>query len=165
MMLTSLLADLSANGADYDRGPRDPGARLYSEALAIVLLHDLLLQKRDAPRAEAASCGGLAAWQKRKLTSYIEEHLSEPLSLTRLAELARLSPYHFCRAFKQSFGMPPHRYHMSRRIERAKVLLIRRSGSITAIGLDLGFTETSSFSTMFRKATGQTPREYRRSLA
>lgn len=142
----------------------EPETRLYSEALAIVLMHELLHQNRDAPRVDANSRGGLAAWQKRKVTSYIEENLTEQLSLTKLAELARLSPYHFCRAFKQSFGTPPHRYHIRRRIERAKVLLIQRSGTITEIGLDLGFSETSSFSAAFRKATGMTPREFRRSL-
>jgi AraC family transcriptional regulator len=136
----------------------EPETRLYSEALAIVLLHELLYQDRDAPHAEAESRGGLAAWQKRKIASYIEEHLAEQISLMKLAELARLSPYHFCRAFKQSFGTPPHRYHISRRIERAKALLIQRSGSITEIGLDLGFSETSSFTAAFRKATGLTPR-------
>jgi AraC family transcriptional regulator len=143
----------------------EPETLLYSEALAIVLLHELLHQTRDAPRGDANSRGGLAAWQKRKTASYIEEHLAEQISLTKLAELTRLSPYHFCRAFRQSFGTPPHRYHIRRRIECAKVLLIRRSMSITEIGLDLGFSETSSFSAAFRKATGKTPREFRRSLA
>lgn len=142
----------------------EPETQLYSEALAIVLMHELSHQNRDTLDAEANFRGGLADWQKRKVTSYIEEHLAEQISLTKLAELARWSPYHFCRAFKQSFGTPPHRYHISRRIERAKVLLIQRSGSITEIGLDLGFCEMSAFSAAFRKATGLTPREFRRSL-
>jgi AraC family transcriptional regulator len=143
---------------------REPETRLYSEALAIVLMHELSHQNRDKLGAEADSRGGLAAWQKRKVTSYIEEHLTEQISLTKLAELARLSPYHFCRAFKQSFGTPPHRYHIARRIERAKVLLTQRSGSITEIGLDLGFNETGAFISTFRKATGLTPRGFRLSL-
>jgi AraC family transcriptional regulator len=143
----------------------EPETRLYSEALAIVLLHELLYQNRDTRHADMDSRGGLAAWQKRKIASYIEEHLAEQISLMKLAELARLSPYHFCRAFKQSFGTPPHRYHISRRIERAKALLIQRSDSIAEVGLDLGFSETSSFSNAFRKATGLTPRGFRRSLA
>ena len=72
--------------------------QLYSEALAIVLMHELLHQNRDACHAEAEFRGGLAAWQKRKVASYLEEHLTEQISLTKLAELARLTPYHFCRA-------------------------------------------------------------------
>ena len=82
-----------------------------------------------------------------------------------LAKLVRLSPYYFCRAFKQSFGMPPHRYHGSRRIEHAKILLAKPASSVTEIGMTVGFCETSSFSAAFRKATGLTPTAYRRSLA
>jgi AraC family transcriptional regulator len=108
--------------------------------------------------------GGLALYHQRIVNAYIEEHLSEPISLATLAQLAHLSPYHFCRAFKQSFGMPPHRYHASRRIERAKCMLAKRSLSVTEIGLELGFCETSSFCSAFRKATGQSPTGYRRTL-
>ena len=75
-----------------------------------------------------------------------------------------LSSYYFCRAFKQSFGIPPHRYHISRRIERAKTLLAEPAHSVTEIALELGFSETSSFSAAFRHVTGITPTEYRRTL-
>jgi AraC family transcriptional regulator len=61
---------------------REPDTRLYSEALAIVLKHELLHQNRGTPHAEAEFRGGLAAWQKRKITSYIEERLTEQISLT-----------------------------------------------------------------------------------
>ena len=85
--------------------------------------------------------------------------------LATLAELAGLSTYHFCRAFKQSFGVPPHRYHTRRRIEQGKIMLAKRIHSVTDIGLALGFSETSSFTAAFRKATGLTPTGYHRSLA
>ena len=65
------------------------------------------------------------------------------------------------RGFKQSFGMPPHRYHTSRRIERAKILLADPALSVTEIGLTAGFSETGSFSAAFRKATGLTPTGFR----
>jgi AraC family transcriptional regulator len=97
--------------------------------------------------------------------AHIEEHLDEQISLATLAELTRLSRFYLCRAFKQSFGLPPHRYHMSRRIERAKMLLVQPSPSVTEIGLALGFNETSSFTASFRKATGLTPTAYHRSFA
>jgi AraC family transcriptional regulator len=135
----------------------------YVQALGTVLAHELV--RRNAPRIEAPAQGGLAGWQQRSATNYIEEHLAEQISLASLAQLVRLSPYYFCRAFKQSFGLPPHRYHGSRRIERAKTLLAKPASSVTEIGLTLGFSETSSFSAAFRKATGLTPTAYRRSLA
>ena len=61
--------------------------------------------------------------------------------------------------------MPPHRYLTSQRIERAKTLLAERKRSVTEIGFDVGFSETSSFTSTFRKVTGETPTDYRRSLA
>jgi len=68
-----------------------------------------------------------------------------------MARLVDLSPYHFARAFKQSFGVPPHRYHIERRIARAKELL--SGNSVTEVAMAVGFAETSSFSTVFRRAT------------
>jgi AraC family transcriptional regulator len=137
----------------------------YFEALGIVLAHELVRLNAGAPRIEAPVRGGLAAWQQRTVTTYIEEHLAEQISLATLAQLVRLSPYYFCRAFKQSFGVPPHRYHSSRRIEYAKTLLAKPASSVTDIGLTVGFSETSSFTAAFHKTTGLTPTAYRRSLA
>ena len=137
----------------------------YLEALGIVLAHELIRLNAGPPRIEVPIRGGLAAWQQRVITAYVEEHLAEQISLATLAGLVSLSPYHFCRAFRQSFGTPPHRYHCSHRIERARTLLAESASPVTEIGLAVGFHETSSFTTAFRKATGQTPTAYRRSLA
>jgi AraC family transcriptional regulator len=109
-------------------------------------------------------CGGLAAWQQKKIADFIEAHLDEMISLQRLADIAQLSRYHFGRSFKRSFGVPPHRYHMNRRMERAKSLLRERAHSVTEVGLMLGFSETSAFTTSFRRALGVTPSDYRRTL-
>jgi len=117
----------------------------YFEALGTVLMHALLRLSGRADLSKPLARGGLAAWQRRFVASYIEDHLAEHISPATLARLVRLSPYHFSRAFKQSFGMPPHRYHTHRRIERAKILLERHALSVTDIGLSLGFNETSSF--------------------
>jgi AraC family transcriptional regulator len=93
---------------------------------------------------------------------FIEEHLSETISLSTLSTLARLSPYHFVRAFRQTLGMPPHRYHVRRRVERAKILLADRT--VTDVALAVGYAETSSFSSGFRRVTGMSPTEFRRAL-
>jgi len=138
--------------------------RCYIEALGRVLAHELTRLNYGKPRKGAVR-GGLAAWQQRIVACHIEDHLAEPIPLATLAELVGLSTYHFCRAFKQSFGIPPHRYHTSRRIERAKALLTKPAPSVTSIGLTLGFSDTSSFTATFRKATGLTPTAYHRSLA
>jgi AraC family transcriptional regulator len=142
-----------------------PDNRSYLEALGRVLAHELTRSHKGNTPMKHTIRGGLAAWQQRVVTTYIEEHIAEPIALATLAELAGLSPYHFCRAFKQSFGLPPHRYHTSRRIECAKALLAKPALSVTEIGMTVGFSETSSFSAAFRKATGLTPSAYHRGLA
>ena len=145
-----------------------PGQQQYAEALSILLAHELLRLNSEGESGAAAHeseyvRGGLAAWQKARVADYVEEHLADSVLLSQLAEVARLSPFHFSRAFKQSFGLPPLRYVTSRRIARAKTLLARE-GSITQVGLAVGFGETSSFTTAFRRHTGVTPTVFRRGL-
>jgi AraC family transcriptional regulator len=141
-----------------------PGQQQYAEALGILLAHELMRLNRGTPETQSYVRGGLAAWQRSRVADYIEVHLGESVLLASLAEVAQLSPFHFSRAFKQSFGMPPLRYLASRRIERAKDLLAR-DGTVTQVGIAVGFAETSSFTTAFRKHTGVTPTVFRRGLA
>jgi AraC family transcriptional regulator len=136
----------------------------YWEALGTVLAHELVRLNAEARRPNPPVRGGLATWQQRVVTNYIEDHLAETISLAKLSQLVRLSVYHFCRAFKKSLGVPPHRYHTIRRIERAKSLLAKPACSVTEIGLMVGFSETSSFTAAFRRMTGSTPTTYRRSV-
>lgn len=138
--------------------------RVYCEALAVVMAHEVVRFSAGSPPIKPPLRGGLATWQQRIVAAYIEQHLAEPTPLATLAQLVGLSPYYFCRAFKRSFGMPPHQYHVSRRIDRAKTLLARQAPSVTDIGLRLGYIETSSFSAAFRKKTGLTPTAYRRNV-
>jgi AraC family transcriptional regulator len=142
-----------------------PGAeRLYAETLGALLAVELIRVHRGVGTSVPADRGGLAAWQQRIACDYIEANLDRDIGLESLAGLVRLSPTHFCRAFRRSLGMPPHRYHIHRRLEHAKTLLADRERSITAIALASGFGASSSFATAFRKATGLTPLQYRRSL-
>jgi AraC family transcriptional regulator len=141
------------------------GARLthYGEALSVLLAHELV-KLNDGPRQRSFARGGLSGWQQKRVADFVEANLAEDLRLSTIARLIELSPYHFARAFKQSFGQSPHRYHVGRRIERAKALLAEQTQSITEIAQTIGFAETSSFSSAFRKLTGLSPREYRRGL-
>lgn len=130
----------------------------YAEALGVLLGHELL--RLNNGTTHAITRGGLSGWQQKRVADFIEEHLADEIRLAQLAELVSLSPYHFARAFRQSFGVPPHRYHVGRRIERAKTLLA--SSTVTQVALAVGFAETSSFSAVFRRLTGFTPSEFRR---
>ncbi len=138
----------------------DASSGLYAEALGAVLCHELV--RLNGVSIEAPRRGGLAAWQRKRVAEYVEAHLDARISVAEFAALVRLSPFHFARAFKQTFGMPPHRYHVTRRIEAAKVLLENTETPITEIALDLGLADTSALSAGFRRVTGMSPNEYRR---
>jgi AraC family transcriptional regulator len=142
-------------------GSSEPSSRQYVEALSVVLMHELIRLERTATTAARPLRGGLPAWQQKRVAEFIEEHLAEEISLAALAEFANLSRYHFARAFKQSFGAPPHHYHMARRMDHARSLLRKSALSVTQIGIQTGFRETSSFTKAFRKCTGLTPTQYR----
>jgi AraC family transcriptional regulator len=141
----------------------EPIDRAYCESLGVVLAHELARACCAGTPTDAPARGGLAGWQQRAVAKYIEEHVADSIPLGTIAEIAGLSPFHFSRAFKQSFGIPPHRYHVQRRIERAKSLLADPAASITEVGMAVGFSETSSFSTAFRKTTGISPTSFQRS--
>jgi AraC family transcriptional regulator len=141
-----------------------PDDRRYLEALGVVLVHELMRINEGRHGAEANVKGGLAAWQRRKAVAYIEQHLGEHISLAELAQMVGLSPYYFCRAFRQSFGVPPQRYQLSQRIERAKTLLAKHAVSVTDVGLSVGYNDASAFYSAFRRVTGLTPSGYRRNI-
>jgi AraC family transcriptional regulator len=141
------------------------GHRPYIEALGVVLTHELVRNNAGRHSAEAPPFnGGLGGWQRRKALAYIEENIAEPISLAALAQLVGLSTSYFCRAFRQSFGMPPQRYQLSRRIERARILLANHFASVTDVSITVGYNDASAFCTAFRRVTGLTPSAYRRNL-
>ncbi len=156
--------DLWETALKLKRSVEMPSEGSYAEALEVVLAHELVRLSKGSPRSESVLKGGLAAWQKKRVASYIDEHFAEDIPLLTLAQIAGLSPFHFARAFKGSFGVPPHRYHMATRIEHAKMLLAKPQISVTEAGLKSGFSETSVFSAAFRKIAQQSPSQYRRSL-
>lgn len=130
--------------------------------LSGVLAHELARVNQTVSHQPELSRGGLASWQKRAVIDHIEKHLGEQVFLAKLAKLSDLSLHHFCRAFKQSFGIPPHHYQMQRRKEVAKLLLADRTTSVTDIAFSLGYAQIGSFSSAFRKMTGWSPTVYRR---
>jgi AraC family transcriptional regulator len=137
----------------------------YLSAVGTVLCHELSQIIFGQAASQRPARGGLTAWQLRVVTDYIEEHLSEDISLMTLARLVRLNPHHFCRAFKHSLGRSPCRYHSLRRIEQGKLLLAEPNVTVAEVASRLGFDDTSVLTAAFRRKTGLTPTEFRRSLS
>jgi transcriptional regulator GlxA family with amidase domain len=81
--------------------------------------------------------------------------------VTRLARVSGASQAHFARSFAQAFGVPPHRYLLTRRIERAKALLRDTELPITTIAFQTGWNSLGTFGRIFRDVTGMSPGECR----
>ena len=81
----------------------------------------------------------------------------EEWPVQRLARVSGVSEAHFARSFKQAFGVPPHRYLLTRRVERAKMLLRETDLSITEIAFQTGWQSLGTFGRTFRDITGESP--------
>lgn len=85
----------------------------------------------------------------------------EEWPIPRLARVSGVSEAHFARSFKEAFGIPPHRYLLTRRIERARALLRDTDLSITEIAFQTGWNSLGTFGRTFRDVTGESPGELR----
>jgi AraC family transcriptional regulator len=148
----SLLSELRSEGL---------GGRLYVESLANILGIHLLRQHSSVKQPSLPRAVGLDRATLRRVSTYIEEHLVEDLSLSELAAVAYLSSYHFARLFKASTGFAPHQYVIGRRIERAKLLLSTTNWSLAAIAHAVGFAHESHLALHFKRLTGLLPSSYR----
>lgn len=85
----------------------------------------------------------------------------EEWPVPRLASVSGVSAAHFARSFKDAFGVPPHRYLLTRRIERAKALLRDTNRPIIDIAFETGWNSLGTFGRVFRDITGESPTELR----
>ena len=90
---------------------------------------------------------------------YIDQHFAEDIDLDNISDEAAFSKFHFIRIFKKSYGLTPHQYLKSVRIEKA-ILLLTRGKGITETCHAVGFESLSSFSGLFKKQTGYSPRAF-----
>ena len=106
--------------------------------------------------------GGLAPWQERLSKDMIDARLDGEVRLAELAAACGLSVNHFARAFRQSTSLPPHRWLLRRRIERAQHRLLTTRLPVAAIALDSGFHDQSHFTNSFTRQVGAPPSAWRR---
>ena len=91
----------------------------------------------------------------------IDARYRDPLDVPTLARAAHLSPAHFSREFRRTFGETPHKYLLTRRLERAAELLRNTDWSIADICFTVGLSSVGSFTTSFGRTFGMTPAAYR----
>ncbi len=149
----ALKADLNVDGR---------GTGFYGDSMATTLSAHLLRHYSTRKYKLREYEDGLPKQKLQQAFDYINEHLGEDLSLTAIATELDMSQYYFCRLFKQSTGMTPHRYLIQQRVERAKLLLRRKELTIAHVAMECGFANPSHFAKHFRQYTGVTPKEFRR---
>lgn len=133
----------------------------YAETLAILMAFEMArLSARQ--RRPVSHKGGLTARQIRLVIDYIESHLTEKTTISELAALLDLTRFHFIRAFKQVVGMPPHRFMVLRRVDRAKELLINAEIPVSEVATRAGFNSITQLTKAFRRTVGTTPSAFRR---
>jgi transcriptional regulator GlxA family with amidase domain len=92
---------------------------------------------------------------------YIEENADAPLSLGDLAQVARMSRYHFLRIFRQALGVTPYQLLLNLRLRRAATALKTSVKPVAAVAFDAGFGDLSTFNARFRQVVGMTPQAFR----
>lgn len=147
---------------------REPGlCRPWLEDQLYGLAGDLLVL-REGVKCEVATFPGSRPSTRTELyrrlhhaRDYMDSCFGENLSVAQVARVACLSPYHFHRAFRQAFGETPMRHLQARRLRAACRLLSATDRPVTTIGQDVGFESLGTFSWLFRKRFGLSPREFR----
>lgn len=138
--------------------------RLYAQGMCISLI-GALASRYGATDNHAAllKTGRLGPKQRQQIQNFIRDELSSNLALVRLASEVRLTPYHFARAFKATFGTSPHKYILEQRILAAAEALQRQDRrSIAEIALAFGFSSQSHMTNLMRHRLGTTPGSLRR---
>jgi AraC family transcriptional regulator len=139
-----------------------PSGRLYGESLSLALLTYLANRYPAGTHRAESRKFKLSPAQFGRVRDYVRAHLSQELGLAELAGVIQLSPHHFCFLFKNTAGITPYQYVLRERVHESMKHLAARQCSIVEIAGVLGFADQSHFTTVFRRVTGLTPKQYQR---
>jgi len=140
--------------------PGKPVDVLYGDSLSVALL--IALSRRPRVASPRDFRGGLAPWQLTRSMDYLESRIGEHVTLKALADVARLSPSHYVRAFKASVGTTPHRWLLDLRVRRVQQLLLDTRSPLSQIAFETGFADQAHLNRVFRQITGENPGAWRR---
>ncbi|MDE1994499.1 MAG: helix-turn-helix transcriptional regulator, partial [Rhizobiaceae bacterium] len=143
------------------QSPEDANPLFVDHIAMAIQIH--LLQHYGGGLALSRGRGGLAGWQVRRAQEAMAANLGGGFSLDELARECGLSSSHFARAFRQSTGLPPHRWFNAKRLDTAKDLLLNSSLSLAEVALASGFSDQSHLTRAFTRAVGSSPASWRRS--
>jgi AraC-like DNA-binding protein len=136
-----------------------PSGRLFAESISITLV--AYLAGRYGTPGDEHRALGLSPAQRRNVSDYVRANLPNDISVSELAAIVSMSPAHFSRLFRESFGIAPYRFVMRQRAEEAMRMLANSNLSASQVAAALGFASQSHFVKVFRQFTGVTPKQYK----
>jgi AraC family transcriptional regulator len=140
-----------------------PGSKLVFEGAAMALVaHLLRTSSSGMDPLPARAVGGLTWKSRERLLKALRADVPPVANLRELGAIAGLSPFHFGRQFKLSFGVTPMQFLENERMSRAKAMILEGKLTFSDIAMQLGFSEHSHFSRRFKASTGMTPTEFGR---
>jgi AraC family transcriptional regulator len=145
-------------------GAGGPGGRLCYDALALQASVHILRKYASVQFKLPCSQGRFRPAHARLIEDYIEENISKNITLEELANICNLTPVQFARKFCAHYGMRPHAYVLSRKVECARQHLRKDRLALKEIALLSGFADQSHLTRVFRQHTNATPAEYRRQV-
>lgn len=137
------------------------GGRLYMDSLAAAMACQLVASHSSLQRFSNFQ-GGFSTRKLKQVLSYIEDNLSEDLSLQAIADVAGLSVSHCKVLFRKTVGMPVHQYVIRRRVDRAAALLRRGNLPVSQVALETGFSHQSHLAAHMRRVLGVSPKTLRK---
>ncbi|MCJ8141770.1 AraC family transcriptional regulator [Ancylobacter sp. A5.8] len=152
---------LLASAADVLEGNEALDA-LFRQQITELLATRVLSAHAGHGAAPPPLGGGLSPAVLRRAIERLSSDCDADVSLATLAADAQLSRFHFCRAFKESTGLPPHAWLRQHRLTQAMTLLRETDEAVISIAVGLGYGSQSAFATAFRRLTGETPSGWRR---
>jgi AraC family transcriptional regulator len=147
----ALHSDLCARGLGGDAYAT---SLLHALTLHLLLKYSPLVPLPSTPTIRST---GLTPHEVTTIRDFIDDHLDESLTVTRMADALRMTVTQFRRRFKHTLHMPPHQYVIRRRVERARALLQRGHTGIAQVAHDVGFADQSHLHRHFTQILGVTP--------
>lgn len=138
-----------------------PAGKLYAQTAAQLLAVHLLCHYSSEGKTINEPSQKPTSQQMKRVRDFVQDHLSQDLSLEALAEQTGFSTYHFARLFRQTTGESPHQFVLRQRVERAQQLLKERNLPLVHIAFESGFASQSHLTQVFKRYLGLTPRAYR----
>ena len=157
-----LLSPLAARLRELCRCSPESVDIMHVESVLVLLFRELFAaQDNNRAGDDRRFVGGLSSRAQRIVRGFLQENLDQKVDLEMLAEMAGISRFHFTRTFTSTFGMPPYKYLLKLRMQKAIELLTKFDMPITEVALSVGFSCSSEFSRAFKQAMDCTPREFR----